>query len=279
MADMGNTEVAATVEERISAQIQMQLIEMAKLVNTVQNFSALAMKGNDTIKVPRAGNFTVQDKVENTGVTPQVLTYATDDMTLDKYKVIQVLLEDDAELNAKPDIVADIIGRMAKQMALQVDTDIVAALEAVSLAAPDHAIAYAGASLAQADLLEARRLLHVQNVPFNECFIGVSPSQEKSLLSIADFVRSDSYGSAEGLRMGELGRIYGGTVIMSNEFDDLKTMVWHPTHAGFAMHREARFEQDRDLAKLATLYSVAQKYGTVTMDAGKRAVLLGTAAP
>jgi len=278
MADMGLTEVAATVEERISAQIQMQLIETAKLIGTVQNFSALAQKGNDVIKVPRAGNFTVQDKAENTAVTPQVLTYATDDMTLDKYKVIQVLLEDDAELNAKPDIVADIIGRMAKQMALQVDTDIVAALEATSAAAPDHRIAYANAtSLAQADILEARRLLHIQNVPFNECFLGVSPGSEKNLLAIADFVRADSYGDAAGLRMGELGRIYGATVVMSNEFDDAKTIVWHPTHAGFAMHREARFEQDRQLDKLANLYSVSQKYGTLTMDSGKRAVLLGSA--
>lgn len=277
MADMGKTEVAATVEERISSEIQKQLIEVSKLVPTVQDFSSLATKGNDTIKVPRAGDFVVDNKVENTAVTAQVLTYLTDDMLLDKYKVIQVLLEDDAELEARPDIVADIMGRMARGIALQVDTDIVAALEATSAAAPDHKIAYAAANLGQADILAARSLLHTQNVPFNECFIGVSPAQEAALLAIADFVRADTYGSPEGLRNGELGRLYGGTVIMSNEFDDLKTMVWHPTHVGFAMHKQASFETERQLDKLAMLYSIAQKYGTLTMDSGKRAVLLGTA--
>jgi len=277
MADMGKTEVAATIEERISMEIQKQLIEGSKLVPTVQNFSSLATPGVDTIKVPRAGDFTVDDKVENTAVTAQVLTYATDDMLLDKYKVIQVLLEDDAALEARPDVVADILGRMGRGIALQVDTDIVAALEATSAAAPDHRIAYVGASIAQADILAARELLHIQNVPFNECYLGVDPTQEAALLAIADFVRADTYGSAAGLQNGELGRLYGCTVIMSNEFDALKSMIWHPTHVGFAMHAMAKFETERELDKLATRYSVAQKYGTLTMDSGKRAVLLGTA--
>jgi N4-gp56 family major capsid protein len=278
MADMGKTETAATAEERISAEIQMQLIEVSKLVPTVQDFSSMATKGVDVIKVPRAGDFTVDDKAENVAVTAQVITYATDNMNLDKYKVIQVLLEDDAELDSKPDIVADIIGRMARGIALQVDTDIVAALAATSAAAPDHRIAYANAStLGKADILEARRLLHEQNVPFNECYIGVSPASEKALLAIDDFVHADKYGSAEGLRNGELGRLYGAPVIMSNEFGDNATLVWHPTHVGFAMHKMASFETDRQLEKLATLYSVSQKYGTLTMDSGKRGVLLGSA--
>lgn len=280
MADMGKTETAATAEERISSQIQMQLIESSKLVPTVTDYSALAVKGVDVIKVPRAGDFTVNDKAENTAVTAQVITYATDDMNLDKSKVIQVLLEDDANLDAKPDIVADIIGRMARGIALQVDTDIVTALEAVSTSAPDHAIAYANATdLGKADILEARALLHEQNVPFSECFIGVSPRSEKALLAIDDFVHADKYGSAEGLRNGELGRLYGAPVIMSNEFNDARTIVWHPTHVGFAMHKMASFETDRVLEKLGTLYSVHQKYGTMTKDSGVRAVLLGTAAP
>lgn len=278
MADMGKTEVAAVVEERISAEIQMQLIEMSKLVPTVANYSQYAMKGNDTVKIPRAGDFTVDDKVENTAVTPQVLTYATDDLLLDKSKVIQVLLEDDAELEALPDIVSDIIGRMARQLALQVDTDIVAQLELTSAAAPDHRIAYANATdLGKADILEARRLLHEQNVPFNECYIGVSPASEKALLAISDFVHADTYGSAAGIQNGELGRLYGGTVIMSNEFDDAKTMVWHPSHVGFALHKSPNFETDRQLDKLANLYSIHQKYGTKVLDAGVRGVLLGTA--
>ena len=279
MADMGKTEVQATIEQRVSMEIQMQLIEMSKLIPTVTNLSVDAGPGVDTVKVPRAGDFTVDDKTENTDVTAQVITYATDDLVLNKYKTIQVKLEDNARIQAKPAVVEDIISRMSRGLALQVDTDIVAQLELTSAAAPDHRIAYANATdLGKADILEARALLHEQNVPFAECFIGVSPRSEKALLAIDDFVHADKYGSSEGLRNGELGRLYGATVIMSNEFDDAKTLVWHPSHAAFAMQQAPLFERDRQVSSLAWLYSISQLYGTQVMDSGVRGVLLGTAA-
>ena len=274
---MGKTEIDATVQELVSSVIQEQLIQNAKLMPLVQNHSAEA--GIDKIKIPRAGNFTVDTKAENVAVTPQVLTYATDDLDLDQYKVIQVLLEDNAQLQAKPDIVRDVLGRMGKQLALAVDTYIVTLLEAVSLAAPDHKIAYANATdLKKADLLAARTLIHTQNLEFNECFIGVSPASESSLLAVDDFVHVDKYGAdANGLRLGEIGKLYGAPVIMSNEFDDLKTMIWHPSHVAFAMQMAPKFETDRILDKLSNLYSISQLYGGVTQDSGLRGVLLGTA--
>lgn len=277
MADMGLTEVDATIQEVVSSAIQQQLIQEAKLMPLVTNYPVEA--GMDKLKIPRAGNFSVDDKVENTAVTPQVLTYATDDLDLDQYKVIQVLLEDNAQLQAKPDIVADIVSRMGKQLALQIDTYIVSLLEATSAAAPDHRVAYAGANLGKADLLVARELLHVQNLNFNECYIGVSPASEADLLAIDDFVHVDKYGAnANGLRLGEIGRLYGAPVIMSNEFDDLKTIVWHPSHVGFAMQMNVKFERERIVSKLADLYSMSHLYGGVTLDSGKRGVMLGTAA-
>jgi len=276
MADMGVTEVAATIQETVSAIIQEQLIENSKLMDKVQNFPA--QKGENTIKIPRAGNFSVDDKVENTAVTAQVLTYATDDLLLDKHKVIQVVLEDAAEVEAMPDVVSDIVGRMGRQLALQIDTDLVAQLELASAAAPDHRIAYAGAALGKADILDARELLHIQNVRFNECWIGVSPASEAALLAIDDFVHAEKYGSSEGLVNGELGKLYGARVVMSNEFDDLKTIVWHPSAVAFARQIMPKFEQDRVVDKLADLFSLSQKYGVKVLDSGKRQVMLGTAA-
>jgi N4-gp56 family major capsid protein len=280
MADMGLTEVSAAVMKEVSTLIQAQLIQQAKLIPTVQNFPVAP--GRDTVKIPRAGGFTADNKAENTALTAQVITYATDDLVIDKHKAILVRLEDIAQIQATPNVVADIVGRISRQLALAIDTDLVAAIEAASASSPDHRIVYANNggdnTLGKADLLEARRLLHVQNVPFSECFIGVTPKSEVNLLAIDDFVHVDKYGaSAEGLMNGELGRLYGARVIMSNEFEDLKTMVWHPTHVAFGMQAALRFEQDRDLANVATLYLATQLYGCKTLDSGKRAVLLGTA--
>jgi hypothetical protein len=185
MADMGLTEVSAAVMKEVSTIIQAQLIQEAKLVPLVQNIPVAP--GRDTVKIPRAGDFTVDAKAENTALTAQVITYATDDLAIDKHEAILVRLEDIAQIQATPDVVSDILGRIARQMALKIDTNLEAQIRLVSASSPDHRIAYANSgtdnTLGKADLLEARRLLHVQNVPFNECYVGVSPGSEKALLA------------------------------------------------------------------------------------------------
>lgn len=276
MADMGKTEVAAAVQAEVSAIVQAELKQRAVLMPLVQNYAA--GPGIDTIKIPRAGGFAAETKTENTSLTAQVLTFATDDLLLNQHKAVLVRLEELAATQSKPDVVSQILSRMASELALQIDMDIFAQLELTSAAAPDHRIAYADAtSFKKADILAARSLLHVQNVPFNECYIGVSPASEVSLLAINDFVHVDTYGSAQAIVNGELGRLFGARVVMSNVFEDLKTIIWHPTHCAFAMQSSLNFKSQDDLENIATKYLASQLYGAKVMDAGKRAVMLGTA--
>lgn len=280
MADMGKTEVQATIMERVTSFVQAELKQRALLMPLVQNFDAKS--GEDTIKIPRADGFSADDKSENTALTTQAITFVTDDLPLDKHKAVLAKLEDIANIQATPDVVNQILSRMASEIALQIDRDIVNCLKATSAAAPDHRVAYANSgtdnTLGKADILEARKLLHTQNVPFNQCYIGVNPASEVNLLAIDDFVHVNKYGSPEGLVNGELGKLYGAPVVMSNEFDEFETLVWHPTHVGFAMQRRPSFERDRDLDNIATKYLVNQIYGCQTLDAGVRGVMLGTGA-
>lgn len=276
MADMGLTEVTASVMQEVSQFVQAELKQKAMLMPLVQNFPA--RPGIDTIKIPRADGFTAADKAENTALTGQVLTFSSDDLLLNKHKAVLVRLEEIAGLQATPDVVAQILGRMSTELALKIDEDIRDQLVLTSAAAPDHRLAYADTiSLKKADLLAARQLLHVQNVPFNECYIGVSPASEVSLLSIADFVSVDQYGSAAPVQAGELGRLYGARVIMSNVFSDAATVIWHPTHAAFAMQQNLNFKRAEDLPNVATEFLASQIYGSKVLDSGKRAVLLGSA--
>jgi hypothetical protein len=167
---------------------------------------------------------------------------------------------------------------MSTELALQIDKDIEAELRLTSAAAPDHRLDYADAtSLKKADLLVARRLLHEQNVPFNECYIGVSPASEVSLLAVDDFVHVDKYGSSDAIMNGEIGRLYGARVIMSNVFDDARTLIWHPTHTAFAMQQNLTFKTADDLPNVAKEYLAVQVYGAKVLDAGVRGVLLGSA--
>lgn len=277
MADMGVTETVAVGQVTVSQSVQMYLQEQAKLMDKVSLYTA--GKGETSIKIGRAGGFTVQDKAENSAVTAQVITYAADTLALDQHKVIQVRLEDIANIQARPDIINDILLRMGKDMAYKLDQLIVSKLEAASAAAPDHRLAYANAAtLGAADILAARELLQLQYIPFQECWIGVSPGSENDLLAITNFISADVYGSSAGLVNGEIGRLYGARVVMSAAFADLKTIVWHPSAVAFGMQREPNFRSMEDLPNLAMLYSVDALYGAVTLDSGKRQVMLGTAA-
>lgn len=278
MADVlfGKTEVdAVSMELVLGAMVQEQLIQQAVLLPTVSMYPAPF--GVDKLKIPKAGGFTVGDKAENTPADAQTITYSTDDLLLDKHKVIQVLVEKYAMIQSEVAMLSDIASRAGKAMALQLDTDIIVGLVATSAAAPDHRIAFAGASIAQTDILEARRLLKVQNVNVQECYLGINPTEEKAILAIADFVRADAYGSAAGLQSGVLGSLYGTKVIVHNSFTAGNAVMWHPSHVGVGIQEQMSYDTMKDLANLATRHSWDMIYGVKTLDSGKRGVLLGSA--
>ena len=278
MADMGLTEITAVSQTTIAEFVQAELKQRSVLLPTVQNFASV--KGDKQIDIGRAGGFSSEDKAENSSLTAQVLTFVADSLALDKHKAILVRLEDIAGLQSKPEVEREIAERMIRELALNIDEDIYAQAELTSAAAPDHRVAYDNAAtLGSADILVARQLLHEQNVPFNECVIVVSPKSETDLLAISDFVHVDRYGAdAQGLRNGELGKLYGAPVIMTNVAADLKTLIYHPSHVALSIQKSTSFETQRDLPNVATEYLMNQIYGSKVLDAGVRGVMLGTAA-
>lgn len=272
----GKTEVDAVSQELILGQmVQQFLIQEAVLLPTVNNYSAPL--GTDKLKIPRAGGFSVGDKSENVSVDAQTITYATDDLDLNKHKVVQILVEKFALKQSQVSVLSDIASRAGKALALQLDSDIITALVATSASAPDHRIAFAGASIAQTDILEAKRLLKVQNINAGECYLGINPTEEKAMLLISDFVRNDQYGNPQGLQAGVLGSIYGFKVIVHNGFTAGNAVAWHPTHVACAIQQSVEFDQQSQLEHLATRLSFDTIYGVKTLDSGKRGVLLGSA--
>lgn len=279
---MGKTEVNAAIQEIVSAIVQDELKTKAVLAPSVMDMSSLAVPGMDKINFPRAGGFTAEAKAENTALTAQVITYANDGLNLDQQKAILARVEDIAGLQAKPDVIADIVKRMGSELALDFDKYIYARLQEASAAAPDHRILYdnnAGDNnLQRIDILEARRLLNVQNAPMQDRILLVSPGSEKSILNIADFINAEKYGSSQPIMNGELGRIYGFKVLMSPIVDDAKTIAYHKSCCTFAYQQNVKFESDRDLPNVSTEYLMSTLFGAVTMQAGVLQVMLGTGA-
>lgn len=277
MAQIGLTEVSATSMDVVASIVQETLKQESKLLATISDFSAFAVKGAQSVKVPRRNTFTAADKAENTALSAQELTFAVDTISLAKHKAIYAALEKMAEVQASPNVEAEIIMEMAKELALQVDKDIYTQLLLASASSPDHRIAFAGASLAATDLLEARRLLNVQNVPMDGRMLAVAPDEEKALLAIDNFIRADAYGNAGGLINGEIGKLYGMTVVMSNVVTAGLPIVFHKSAVGFAQQMQPEYQTNFDLKNTAKEYLLQHIYGVAVLDSGKRQVKLGSA--
>lgn len=275
--ETGVTEVAAVQQALIASIVQDTLKQNSVLLGTVTDYSAFAEAGNKSVAIPRRTQFAAADKAENTDLTAQEMTFATDTIALDKHKAIYAILERIAGVQAKPNVKAEIVKEMALELALQIDKDIYTQLKLASASAPDHRVAFAGATLAKADIVNARKLLNMQNVPMANRYLAVNPLHESELLLIDDFVSVEKYGSTGPVQLGELGRLFGFTVLMSNVVGDLNVVAYHKSACAFAQQVAPEFETDKNLAKVADEFLMHVLYGAKVLDSGKRQVLVGTA--
>ncbi len=274
-ADMGVTETSATGARIVAAMVQKQLIAKAKLMFTVQDESSRAVKGAKSVDFPRTGDLTPVEKVENTDSESIALTYAVDNLVLDQHFQTFVRLEDKADVQSVLNIESDILERAGSGMAKKMDTFIYTTLKAgASASAPDHIIDHYGSSgaITRTKILQARQLLNAQDVPSDERFMVISTNQEAELLDIDGFVSCEKYGSREALLNGEIGRLFGFTVICTTVCEDNVTLYYHKSALAFARQLEPKWEQDRNLAKLANEYSLSALYGAKVLDSGKRNV-------
>lgn len=270
-------------QELVASIIQEELIQNSMLVPTITDYSALAQPGNDTVKIPRADSFSVSDKSGGTPADASALTFATDNIALNKHKYVQALVERIASIQSMVPVVEEYTRRMARAMALQIDQDIQDELKLASAAAPDHRILFANSptnTATAADFVEAKRLMKVQNVPMRdgELWAGLSPKNEAQILQLSDFVDADKWveGSRTAKSNGEIGRAYGFRIIISNVFDDDEMLFWHKSALGYATQAAANFDSDKDLPNIATRLSLDMIYGVKQLDSGKRSVLVNT---
>lgn len=281
MADVSTGVSAAgnTIQQLVSAQVQEVLNANLVAAGAVQDLSSLVGPGQDTVKIPKMGKFTVNTKSAGTAVNAQTNAFGTDDLALSQYKVIQFLVEDIAQLESKVAITQAYVKQAAIDIATEMDAKIITDMAAgASSSAPDHRIAWDNAlALLKQDFLNARRLLNIQNVPMNERSCIISPSEEASVLSIDSFVKVNESGGDSALRNGQIGRLFGFDVMVSSQAADAASLFFHKTAHSFARQLMPKVEYFRDVPNLSDRWSISHIYGSKHMDSGKRCVLVGSA--
>lgn len=286
MANTGLTEVAATVEEIVSAEIQDVLTASLVVPGTIMDMSASVGPGMDKLKIPRFSNFTVVTKSSGTDLTSATQTFSTDDLDLDLHQAIAFTIEDIAELQSKINVSQEFVNQAGRDLAAKIDDEVInqasdgMALSAnISSAAPDHIIAFdSGSTLTKADILSARELLNEANVPMSDRTLLAAPSQESALMAISEFTRVDESGGSQALRNGMIGRLFGFDVVVSSQAPDSDgPLFYHRSTSAFARQQAVRVRSQQEVLKVGEDWVLDHIYGFKNgLDSGKRIVKVNT---
>lgn len=278
MAQIKKADIKAS--DLILSQVQKELTTTAIIAPTVMNLSSRARKGIDRITIPDAGSLSAVDKVADTASAWQGLTYSGDVLLLDKHKHVPVKIEDIASIEADHELETDVIMRMSSAMVRQIETDLLTQIKLTSAAAPDHRQQYANTptdTIQATDIRLARRLLNDQNVPQDNRYMLINPTQEQAMLGISDFIEAQKFGEAVQAT-GIIGRVYGFWVKMTTTITTAsETVFYHGSHVAWALQQAMKYETKRaSLDQLADEFSLSAKYGSKVLKSGVQGVLFNS---
>lgn len=276
MANLTASQIAAAQREAISQVVLDTLREKGKLVNTVLNKSDEVGVGDKQVSVLSASALSGSFADPSGGLTAQNLSLSAEILELDKHKSIFTRIEDKAIMQSVADIRAEVVKAQSAELALQIDSDIVAQLKLCSASAPDHLITMgtAGASaMALSDVLEARTLMKKQNLGFDsdDYYMVISPDRERDLLALDDFKHADKFGGPSSIVANSIGRIYGFNVIVHNGagIADDDVLCYHKEHVAMAMQMDVKAEQNRaPLEYQAEDFTLSVLYGVKVLRSG-----------
>lgn len=280
--------VGSTEDTVILSMVQEELLSKAVVRPTVMDMSAQATKGVKSIEIPKfASSFSApaaQNPDGTTEVAFQTLSLAVDTLNLDQWKNLPFRIADRVSIQNRVDLEGTLARSAGQQMAIDMDEYVIAQLRLASSASPDHNIDLDGSAVSGAaseitlpGINQARALLKKQNVSDLDggMVLLISVEQEKHMLNIANFIKADEYGSREALLNGEIGRVYGLRVVVSNLLADNEAFVYHRSCMAFAAQKDVSFERQRaDVRLQAWDYSFSVGYGATILDGGKRVVYM-----
>lgn len=278
MGITGSTQTNATKNDLIAALVQKELKFQAKLIGTVSDVSAFAVKGAKSISFPLAGSFTVENRASATAGTIQDLTFAKEQLDLNYRAYIGWTVDSVDEYQSNVDVQAEYVKRAATAHARNLDEQILTVLDASS--------GYVqAAGIDQTKILNARKWLLKNQAVLSDCTLVVNPDDEALLLAIPEFVRADAYG-ASNIPSGVIGRIYGLNVMVHTKPNLAKSFIYEKSAVAFGLQKAPQYDEQKDIryGTGAMLAAIDQLFGFKALQLGQGidslgAPLVSTASP
>lgn len=209
MADaiIGNTQLGATKQDIIAAIVQKELKFQAKLLPTILDVSAFAIKGSKSISFPKFTSFTAIDRASGVAGDATALTSSVDQLSLDINAYVAWLVDSMDEVQSSVQVQALLAERAASALGRFVDEKIIAELENVAVATTT------AGDITRDIVLDMREALLSRFADPNMLTLAIGVDQEKAMLKIDSFTRADIYGSSN-IPSGMIGKVYGVPVMV-----------------------------------------------------------------
>ena len=264
---------------QVDSMLQSFLIEESVMLSKITDRSSKVKKGDKSHFIPTMAIGDVKSKTQKADMEADEAVDGGDLLIFDKHKYMNYELEDEADEKSIVDSVQGWLERASKKMALQIDKDIIAELQASAAAA--NTFSQIAATMGKADAIELRRLMRKQFIRPQELRFGINPDKEAELLSVADFVSADIYGKSNpsGIESGILGTLYGVPVFVHEEIDPDFSLFFHQSALAYAAVIQLRYQTDYRLKGLSRDHAVDMLYGVKGLDSGVRAGVITAFVP
>ena len=205
-----------------------------------RNYEGEIARVGDTVHITSISRPTVAEYVKDTTViAPETLTDAQKSLVIDKsyYFAFEVDDIDKAQSAGAGALMSEAATEAAYALADQADLVIIAAMEAdVSGTTPDNTIAAtsrATSALCVEGLLDMKTKLDESNVPQQGRWVVIAPWIQNRLMLDTRYITIDSMTGGSGFRNGQVGRIMGFDVILSNNLTLTDTVNDSTVIAGY----------------------------------------------
>ena len=214
--------VTTFIPELWSARLLYALDKAHVATNLVnREYQGIIANQGDTVHINSIGAITVKDYTKNTDIAdPDALTTTEQTLVIDQCKYFNFQVDDVDNVQAAGDLVDTAMSRAAYSLADVADAYLLKTIAAGAASGNTVGAASAPIALTAANVYEnivkLRTKLDKANVPNPARTIVVPPEVYALLLMDDRFAKSDAAAGQSALLNGEVGRVAGFTVYMSN---------------------------------------------------------------
>lgn len=261
------------------------------LANLIKKINMVGKKG-DTLNIPKPGRGSASAKAASTQVTLVTDTATEVQVSLNQHWEYSILIEDIVEAQALTSMRQFYTDDAGYALARQVDTTLIqlgrgvqggggTAAYSGAFSGADGTTAYVAgsntgfAALADSAIRRSIQRLDDNDVPMDGRFLIVPPSSRNTLMGINRFTEQafvGEQGSANTIRNGEIGNVYGVPVFVTNNADTTSgstatriCLLGHRDFAVLATQKEVRTQTQYKQEYLGSLFTADTLFGAAEL--------------